>query len=107
MNILSLLDGIVTSFGVLLGPLIESFDSNRSTVSWIGSLMNGAYHLSGPIVSWLIQRFGLRTVNISGALIASTGLFLSTFSPNIIVLMLVYGIIGGKKTINKGVVMKK
>ena len=28
---------------------MESFDSNRSTVSWVGSLMIGIYNLSGPI----------------------------------------------------------
>ena len=36
-------DGIATSFGILLGPLVENFDANRSIVSFIGSLMIGIY----------------------------------------------------------------
>ena len=30
------LDGIAYTFGVLLEPLVSAFDSNRSTVSWVG-----------------------------------------------------------------------
>ena len=57
--------------------------------------MIGVTNLSGPIVSWLIKRFGLRAVSISGAMISSIALFLSTMSPNVIFLMIIYGIIGG------------
>ena len=89
------LDGIATSFGVLLGPLVKSFGSNRSTVSWIGSLMIGVYNLSGPVVSLLIKKFSLRAVIIFGSILSCTALLLSTLSPNIHVLMISYGIIGG------------
>ena len=57
--------------------------------------MIGVTNLSGPIVSWLIKRFGLRAVSISGGIISSIALFLSTMSPNVIFLMIIYGIIGG------------
>ena len=74
---------------------MASFDSNRSTVSWIGSLILGVYHLSGPIVSLLVKHFGLRVVSITGAIVSCIALLLSTLSTNIFVLMLVYGVIGG------------
>ena len=57
--------------------------------------MIGVTNLSGPIVSWLITKFGLRAVSISGAIISCVALFLSTMSPNVISLMIIYGIIGG------------
>lgn len=87
--------GIASSFGVLLEQLVEYFDSDRSTVSWIGSLMIGMRCLSGPIASMLVRKFGTRAVIISGAIISSISLFLSTISTNVFVLMFTYGIIGG------------
>ena len=66
MNWFIFIDGITSSFGVILAPIMTNFDSNRSTVSWIGSLILGVYHLSGPIVSLLVKRFGLRVVSITG-----------------------------------------
>ena len=72
------IDGITSSFGVILAPIMTNFDSNRSTVSWIGSLILGVYHLSGPIVSLLVKRFGLRVVSITGAFVSSIALLLST-----------------------------
>jgi hypothetical protein len=35
---------------VLLEKLVVHFDSNRATVSWVGSLLCGVYLMSGPIV---------------------------------------------------------
>ncbi len=89
------LDGIAYTFGVLLEPLVKSFDSNRSMISWVGSLLCGVYLMSGPIVGGLVNKFGCRPVCIAGSVIACLGLALSTFSPNVPVLMLTYGVIGG------------
>ena len=48
-------DGIAYSFGILLVPLVEYFDSSRSTISWVGSLLCGIYMASGPIVGGLVR----------------------------------------------------
>ena len=90
-----ILDGIAYTFGVLLEPLVSSFDSNRSTISWVGSLLAGVYLTSGPIVGGLVNKFGCRPVCIAGSLVSCLGLALSTLSPNVPVLMLTYGVIGG------------
>ena len=88
-------DGIAYTFGVLLEPLVDDFDSNRGTVSWVGSLLCGVYLMSGPIVGGLVNKFGCRPVCILGSIVACCGLCLSTLSPNVPVLMLTYGVIGG------------
>ena len=54
------------SFGVLLPVLVTHFDSNKSTVSWVGSLLCGLYMSSGPIVGGLVNKFGCRAVCIAG-----------------------------------------
>ena len=51
--------------------------------------------MSGPIVGGLVNKFGCRAVCILGSIVACIGLCLSTLSPNVPVLMLTYGVIGG------------
>ncbi|XP_023338137.1 monocarboxylate transporter 2 [Eurytemora carolleeae] len=89
------LDGIAYTFGFLLTPLVEHFQSDRSTVSWVGSLLCGMYMLSGPIVGGLVNRFGTRPVCIAGAILAWSSISLSTLSVNVPMLMVTYGVIGG------------
>ena len=90
-----ILDGICYTFGVLLEPLVEAFGSNRSTISWVGSILAGVYLMSGPIVGGLVNKFGCRPVCIGGSIISCFGIAISTLSPNVPVLMITYGVIGG------------
>ena len=52
--------------------------------------------LAGPIVSALTNKFGCRPVAITGSIIATIAFVLSVFAPNIDILILTYGVIGGK-----------
>lgn len=51
--------------------------------------------MSGPVVGGLVNKFGCRPVCICGSIVACIGLCLSILSPNVPVLMLTYGVIGG------------
>ena len=61
-----ILDGIAYCFGVLLTPLCDHFDSDKGTVSWVGSLLCGVYLMSGPVVGGLVNKYGCRPVCIAG-----------------------------------------
>jgi len=87
--------GLTNSFGVFLVPMVNHYDSDRSLVSWVGSLMLGSYLMTGIIAGALVNRFGCRTVCIIGSILASATICLSTFSPNVPVLMITYGVLGG------------
>ena len=87
----SCLAGFGYTFGVLLDPLTEYYDSEISTVSWVGSLFLGMRTIFGPITGGLIKMFGLRPVCISGSIVLAIGLLLSPLSPNIPILMLTQG----------------
>lgn len=52
-------------------------------------------HFAGPIVGAFINKYGCRAVAIAGALIAAAAFALSTFSANIEMMIIVYGIVGG------------
>lgn len=53
-------------------------------------------YLTGPITSGLVNKFGCRVVTITGSVIAATGFILGSFAPNIDILILTYGVLGGK-----------
>ena len=107
------LDGIAYVFGLLLPPLVSHFSSDPGTVSWVGSLLCGVYMLVGPLVGGLVNKFGCRSgsagklvanVNINnthrpvcifGAVLSWASFSLSVLSPNIPVMMLTYGVLGG------------
>ena len=91
----SILDGIAFSYGILLIPLLDNFDSSRSIISNGGSLMFGFYLLSSPISGALINKFGCRIVCLAGCVIGAIGIGISSLSPNVTTLMITYGVIGG------------
>ena len=95
LTAVSRLAGIAYIFGVLLQPLVTQFDSQKSTVAWVGSLLCGVYQLSGPLVGGLVNKFGCRPVCMMGAVLAWASFSLSSLSPNVPVLMLTYGLLGG------------
>ena len=49
----------------------------------------------GPIVGALINKYGCRVVGIAGSLTLTTSFILSIFSPNIEMMIVTYGLIGG------------
>ena len=88
-------DGITFSYGLLLVPLLEYFDSNRSIMSNGGSFVLGFYTLSSAGTGILIKKIGCRNSCILGCIVSGLGIGLSVFSPNSIGFLLLYGTIGG------------
>ena len=52
--------------------------------------------VSAPIAGILVTTLGARHVAISGAVLASIDFFLYTYSYNVYVIIVVYGLLGGK-----------
>ncbi|KAL4228587.1 Mct1p [Mactra antiquata] len=90
-----ILDGISFSFGLFFKELLIHFNESKSLTSWVSSVFNGTYLGIGPIASVLVSRFGCRQVAVFGASLAAVSLFMCTFSPNIQVMIILYGLIGG------------
>ncbi|KAK3609611.1 hypothetical protein CHS0354_038612 [Potamilus streckersoni] len=91
-----IVDGIGYSFGIFLSEFVSYFNETRSKVSLVGSLLCGVYMCVGPIVSGLTNTFGCRVVTIAGSIISTVAFILAGFSPDINILMLTYGVMGGK-----------
>ncbi|XP_067941068.1 monocarboxylate transporter 14-like [Watersipora subatra] len=88
-------DGISFSFGVIFSDLVRSFDSNKSTTSWIASLFIGIPLISGPIAGLFVTQYGCRRAAIMGGLITSVGMFISSFASSIEMLTITYGVLAG------------
>ncbi|OTF70094.1 Monocarboxylate transporter-like protein, partial [Euroglyphus maynei] len=114
-----IVDGIAYTFGLFFEIFVAHFGVSKSQVALCGSILNGFYlsvgkfskftirhnycqslindyyHLIGPLVSSLANRFGCRIVTIMGAIIAFIAFSLSTIAPNIVTLYITYGFLGG------------
>ncbi|XP_031355587.1 uncharacterized protein LOC116179864 [Photinus pyralis] len=88
-------DGITFSFGVIFPEFLNYFGEDRSKTAWIGSLFMAMPLLSGPIASFLTDRYGCRSVTIVGSLLASSGFVLSSFANSTEVLYLTFGVLAG------------
>ncbi|KAL1131599.1 hypothetical protein AAG570_011213 [Ranatra chinensis] len=88
-------DGIVFSFGVFLNEISQEFGVSKAQVTLAGSLLSGFYLIAGPFVSGIANRYGFRCVSIMGSVIGSAAFVISSFAPNMQILFLSYGILGG------------
>ncbi|XP_060074291.1 monocarboxylate transporter 12-like, partial [Ylistrum balloti] len=89
-----LLDGVIYSFGIFFEDFLEYFGGSKAKTQIISSAIIGTSVLVGPLTGAIAKRFRCRRVAIVGTMVASIGLFLSTFSPNLDVMILLYGIVG-------------
>lgn len=91
----TIIDGIVFCSGLIQNKLVEEFHVSTLCVSFVSSLLSGCYLMAGPFVSALANRFGFRPVTIVGSLFAAGCFLVASIVPNIELLMLVYGVLGG------------
>ncbi|XP_054281981.1 monocarboxylate transporter 12-like isoform X2 [Macrosteles quadrilineatus] len=88
-------DGITFSFGVIFVEFLHYFGEGKSKTAWIGSLFMAMPLLSGPVASFLTDRYGCRRVTIIGAILAAAGFIISSFTNSVELLFLTFGIIAG------------
>ena len=88
-------DGITFSFGVFNVEFLKYFGDSKGKTAWISSIFMATPLLSGPIASYLTDRYGCRKVTIVGAITASIGFLLSAASNSMEMLFVTFGIIAG------------
>lgn len=87
-------DGITFSFGVIYVELLKYFGEGKAKTAWIGSLFMAIPLLSGPVASWLTDRFGCRKVTIVGSILAAICFIISSFTDSVEMLMLTFSAAG-------------
>jgi len=92
---LCVLDGISYTFGMFLVPLMEDMECGRSGVSAAGSCQIAVYSVTSLVAARLVPRYGSRPVCMIGALTASLGLVIASFSNNMVSLIASYSFTTG------------
>ncbi|KAK2588248.1 hypothetical protein KPH14_004278 [Odynerus spinipes] len=88
-------DGITFSFGVIYVEFLNYFGEGKSKTAWIGSLFMAMPLLSGPVASFLTDRYGCRRVSIAGSILATTGFVVSSYANSMGVLIFTFGVVAG------------
>jgi MFS family permease len=74
---LGLAYGVWYSYSVFLVAFLREFGWSRSMVAGAFSIVVLVHGLSGPLVGWLVERFGPRAVVASGGAVLSGALLLA------------------------------
>lgn len=90
-----ILDGMMFSFGVMNLELLHYFQESKGRTAMVGSALMGTHLMLGPVVSAMVNCWGIRKVTMAGGLVAGIAFALSTMSPCISVLIVIYGVMGG------------
>lgn len=88
-------DGITFSFGVFFPHFLEYFGEGKGKTAWIAGIFMAMPLLSGPIASFLTDRYGCRRMTILGSILAAIGFIISAFVDNMETLFLTFGIMAG------------
>jgi MFS family permease len=90
---LGLTYGIWYSYSVFLVALLRDFGWSRSVLAGAFSLFVMVHGLSGPVLGWLVERFGPRRVIVTGASLIGAGLALAAETRAAWQLYLAFGVI--------------
>ncbi|CAI2355779.1 unnamed protein product [Caenorhabditis sp. 36 PRJEB53466] len=91
-----IVDGVIFTVGKILQPAwVAGFNVSEASASLTMSILSGFYFFVGPFASALCNVFGCRQVALAGSIIAAIGFLASIPAPNIYVLYLTFGLIGG------------
>ena len=81
------------TFGLIIVPLVECYDSNQIKVQFVASLYSGFYFIFSFLIGISYDVFGYRTVMITGSVISTIGFVLAPFAKIIWIVVLFIGII--------------
>lgn len=88
-------DGVTFTFGIIYVDLLRYFGEGKSKTAWIGGLFMSMPLLSGPIASYLTDRFGCRRVCMFGSVLSAFGFVISSYAESIELLIFTFGIVSG------------
>ncbi|CAH4031041.1 unnamed protein product [Pieris brassicae] len=84
-----------SQFSLLYGDKLKDMGHRTTGAAMVMSVMLCVINFGGPFVGVLVKLKSPRFVCVTGSLICATGIFLSSFSTNIVHLSLSYGVVFG------------
>lgn len=104
--------GIRLSFGAFLQPWEQSFQVDRSVISFVSFLSFVVFGVSQPIVGRLVDRYGIRRILSFSVLLVGISMIATAFARTPLQLMLIYGVVasvgfGGASGVGASVAITK
>ena len=90
---LGLAYGFWYSYSVFLVAFLREFGWSRSVVAGAFSVLVVGHGVSGPLLGWLVERFGPRVVIASGGVVLSAALFIGAHVSAVWHLYLTFGVL--------------
>ncbi len=87
--------GTVYSWSILNPALADKYDTKTFSIAITFSIMMICLSVSTLTINWLQAKSGVRNVLVACGVVLAVGLFLSAFMPNVILLYLTAGVMGG------------
>lgn len=81
------------AFSAFFGPMTAEFGWSRAQTSGAASFRSTQGGIAGPIVGWLVDKFGSRNIILSSAVISGLGFVLMTQVNSLISFYLIYGLV--------------
>eukprot|EP00092_Neocalanus_flemingeri_P033202 GFUD01036108.1.p1 GENE.GFUD01036108.1~~GFUD01036108.1.p1 ORF type:complete len:866 (+),score=215.26 GFUD01036108.1:359-2956(+) len=88
-------DGVTFSFGIMFEQFQDEFGSSSAATAGVVSMFHAVPLMTGPIATWLTDRYGCKAVTIVGAILAAIGFLAAAFSHHIALLYLFFGVVAG------------
>ncbi|KAG8200648.1 hypothetical protein JTE90_022270 [Oedothorax gibbosus] len=86
-----LVAGLNRASGLFYVAIIETYGVSRLQANLPFTMRNVVKNLAGPLVGAIGQRYGSRDVTIVGGVLASLGIILCTFAPNVLWITIFWG----------------
>lgn len=90
--VMTVIFGVAYSFAAFFESFLREFDAQRADVSWVFGLSSLLYFSLGVVGGALADRYGPRVTGVTGILLLSAGLLLSSFATDLRSIYLAYGL---------------
>eukprot|EP00914_Ancora_sagittata_P023855 GHVO01047569.1.p1 GENE.GHVO01047569.1~~GHVO01047569.1.p1 ORF type:complete len:430 (-),score=29.73 GHVO01047569.1:99-1388(-) len=87
--------GVAYCIGWYYVVFLEVFQHSSGVTAWVGSLNAAVVCGFGPVSSLLVKRIGVRFTIITGGLMSSLGLLITSYATNIYVVFVSFGLLTG------------
>ena len=78
----------IHGFAAFLGPLAKEFDVGYATATLVFTAAAGSEAVLGPLIGYLVDRFGSRRVMLAGIPLFAAGFFLLSIAPSLLVVFI-------------------
>jgi MFS family permease len=86
---------VISIFGLMFGPHLSAMNESESRIALVMNLRSAFLNMTGLVTGPVMKTFSPRTVTVSGSLLISLGLMLSSFTTTLNQVIFTYSLLVG------------